>query len=223
MNLLLIDDHLLFRSGLRFLLAELDSGLSFLEAGSCVEASAYRGAPVDLVLLDLTLPGASGDAAIANVRAAFETVPQVIVSGDDEPALVRRTIEAGAAGFIPKASSPSVLAAALRRVLAGGVYLPPHALRDWPAAGSALNGEPSRPLAEAFDGLSAQQSEVLGLTVQGLAPETIARELKLPERTVTAALSCALHALGVADRTEAVYASARQGVTKSSRLSAHPR
>lgn len=223
MNLLLIDDHLLFRSGLRFLLAELDAGLSCLEAGSCLEASAYRGAPVDLVLLDLTLPGASGGAAIADVRAAFETAPLVIVSGDDEPALVRRTIEAGAAGFIPKASSPGVLTAALRRVLAGGIYLPPHVLRAWPAAGPAPNSEPSRPLAEAVDGLAAQQSEVLGLAVQGLAPGAIARELELPERTVRAELSCALYALGVADRTEAVYAFARQGVTMPSRLPAHPR
>jgi DNA-binding NarL/FixJ family response regulator len=214
LNLLLIDDHVLFRSGLRFLLSELDAGLVVLEAGCCAEARAHRGLPVDLVLLDLSLPGACGDAAIAEVRDAFATATQVVVSGDDEPGLVRRMIEAGAAGFIPKSSSPTVLAAALRRVLAGGVYLPPHVLRGRPATAADTA---RRPLSSVVGGLTAQQSEVLGLALQGVRRATIASELDLAEATVTAELSDALSALGVADRTEAVYASARLGVTVAAR------
>ena len=206
MNLLLIEDNTMFRSGLRFLLAQIDAGVRVFEAGSCPEARGYRGEPIELVLLDLSLPGPSGEAAIADVRAAFASATQINVSGEDDPCLVRRSIAAGAAGFIPKSSSPAAFADALRRVLAGGTYLPPQALRGRAVAGM-------RPLSAVVDGLSARQSEVLGRAVQGLTCDAIAREFELSEDAVDEALSVALRALGVADRTEAVYATARLGVS----------
>ena len=216
MNLLLIDDHTMFRSGLRFLLAEIDAGVRVLEAGSCAEAHGYRDEPIDLVLLDLSMPGASGEAAIADMRAAFARATQVVVSGEDDPSLVHRSIAAGAAGFIPKSSPPAAFADALRRVLAGGTSLPPQALRGRAAAGT-------RPLSAVVEGLSARQSEVFGRAVQGLTRGTIARELELSEDAVDDALSAALRALGVADRTEAVYATARLGVSVPVGSPAHAR
>jgi DNA-binding NarL/FixJ family response regulator len=216
MNLLLIDHHTMFRSGLRFLLAEIDAGVRVLEAGSCAEARGYRDEPIDLVLLGLSLPGLSGEAAIADVRAAFASATQIVLSGEDDPCLVRRSIAAGAAGFIPKSSSPAAFADALRRVLAGGTYLPPQALRGRAAAGT-------RPLSAVVDGLSARQSEVFSRAVQGLTRDAIAREFELSEDAVDEALSVVLRALGVADRTEAVYATARLGVSAPVRAPAHAR
>lgn len=212
MNVLLIDDHALFRSGMRYLLADLDRELHFLEAGTVVEALAFAGQPVDLVLLDLVMPDASGERAIVEVRAAFEQATLVVVSSEEEPWLVRRAIELGASGFVPKTSSPRILPHALRLVLAGGVYLPPHVLRERDFAA------PPPPLAEGaapprIEGLSERQTETLLKAVLGRSNKSIAREMEVSEGTVKAHLTVAYRVLGVGNRTEAVYAVARLGLS----------
>src|SRR5262249_21519835 len=125
MNVLLVDDHALFREGLKFLLGSLDAALRVDEAGDCAKAlehAAARG--YDLVLLDLKMPGTAGLDALQALRDA----PLVVLSGEDSPGVVRAAIERGAMGFIPKSSTPEVLIQALRLVLARGVYLPPAVL-----------------------------------------------------------------------------------------------
>jgi len=124
-RILLVDRHPLFRGGMKFLLGSLDAKVALDEAGDCAAADAFGGATrYDLLLLDPELPGMDGMDALVALRAAFPATPVVVLSEDDDPAAVRAAIEAGAMGFIPKSSTADVMVDALRRVLAGGVYLP---------------------------------------------------------------------------------------------------
>lgn len=209
MRLLIVDDHALFRQGLRFLLRDLDPQLEISEAGDCTEALAMAGEPFDLVLLDLHMPGTSGLEALQMMRQAFESSRIVVLSGEEDPRLVRKAIDQQAAGFIPKTSTPQVLLSALRLILADGVYLPTVALRDVGdgGAGPAPEARGDR-IGQA---LSERQRDVLRKAVQGKANKVIARELGISEGTVKAHLAAAFRALGVKNRTEAVYAAARSG------------
>ena len=125
MKILIVDSHPLFRGGMKFLLGSLDAEVALDEAGDCAAADAFAGATrYDLLLLDPELPGMDGMDALVALRAAFPATPVVVLSEDDDPAAVRAALEAGAMGFIPKSSTANVMVEALRRVLAGGVYLP---------------------------------------------------------------------------------------------------
>ena len=231
MHVLLIDDHALFRRGLRLMLADLDPDIRFTEAGDCAAAAALHDLQPDLVLLDLHMPGSRGLDALMFARSTFESAPLVVLSGEEEPPLIRRAIETGAAGFVPKSSTPEVLQSALRLILAGGVYLPPHALRGlssaealpagdaMPPPASAGAASPASPAPPAVR-FSERQHEVLQRAIQGKSNKLIARELHVSEGTVKAHLSASFRALGVANRTEAVYAAARLGLTAASGVSA---
>lgn len=218
MHAILVDDHHLFRQGLKYLLADLEAGIVFLEADNCESALGFAGGvPIDLVLVDLHMPGANGMDALSAMRTAFEASAVVVLSSEDDPRAIRQAIELGASGFVPKSSTPQVLVAALRLVLAGGTYLPPHVLREWGAAPERLPLPPP-PLACAEpvrrpDGLSQRQLEVLMKAIQGKANKVIAREMQLSEGTIKAHLSAAFRALGVQNRTEAVFVAARVGLT----------
>ena len=210
MRILVVDDHALFRQGLKLLLRELDERMQVSEAADCAQAQAMRAEPFDLILVDLHMPGISGLQALEAMRSAFESSRIVVLSGEEDPRLVRAAIDAGAAGFIPKASTPEVLLGAMRLILADGVYLPPVALRGLDEPGEPSAGGAS---GEGLDGaLSDRQLDVLRKAVQGKANKVIARELGISEGTVKAHLSAAFRALGVHNRTEAVYAAARSGL-----------
>ena len=211
MKILLVDDHPLFRGGLKYLLQSLDEHLELGEAGNCSQAEALAAEHgYDLVLVDLKMPGVGGLDALTVVRAAFPTTPVVVVSGEDDPSVVRAAIECGAMGFIPKSSTPEVMIQALKLVLAHGIYLPPRVL----AASQSADPTPlSAVTAEAgLTGLSARQMDVLRCVIQGKPNKVIARELDVAEGTVKAHLSSVLRALGARNRTEAVYAAAKLGL-----------
>lgn len=209
MKLLLVDDHSLFRSGLRLLLSDLDDSVSFDEAGSVEELPTDLPAP-DLVLLDLNLRGVSGRPALGRLRERLPDPPIVALSGEEDPELIRCVIEDGASGFIPKASTPAVMIGALRLVLAGGIYLPPAVLRAAPPM-PPLPVVVARPPMPAVSGLTGRQQDVLMLAVRGKSNKQIAREFDLSEGTVKQHLSAAFRVLGVSNRTEAVYAVAELG------------
>jgi len=209
MNILLIDDHALFREGLKFLLRSLDAALEVDEANDCAKALEHAAArSYDLVLLDLKMPGVAGLEALAALREAIPAAPLVVLSGEDNPAVVRAAIERGAMGFIPKSSTPEVLIQALRLVLASGVYLPPTVLKAAraPASLSLDSGELALP------GMTPRQMDVLRCVIQGKSNKIIAREMNVSEGTVKAHLSSVLRALDVRNRTEAVYAAAKLGL-----------
>jgi DNA-binding NarL/FixJ family response regulator len=206
MNILLIDDHALFREGLKFLLRSLDAALEVDEAGDCAKALEHAARRTyNLVLLDLKMPGVAGLDALAALRDAIPAAPLVVLSGEDNPGVVRAAIERGAMGFIPKSSTPEVLIQALRLVLARGVYLPP-AVLDAPAEPATAESD------KALRGLTPRQMDVLHCVIQGKSNKVIARELDVSEGTVKAHLSSVLRALGARSRTEAVYAAAKLGL-----------
>jgi DNA-binding NarL/FixJ family response regulator len=211
-HILLVDDHALFREGLKFLLRSLDGGVELDEAGDCamaLERASSRN--YDLVLLDLQLPGLKGMDALRAMREAVPNTPLVVLSGEEDPHVVRAAIERGAMGFIPKSSTPEVLIQALRLVLAHGVYLPPTVLDARPAAPSASSAD-TQTAGGHLPGLTQRQMDVLRYVIQGKPNKVIARELDISEGTVKAHLSSVMHALGARNRTEAVYAAAKLGL-----------
>jgi DNA-binding NarL/FixJ family response regulator len=202
MRILLVDDHALFRGGLKYLLRGLDDSIAMDEAGDCPEALERLGAAAyDLVLLDLKLPGVNGLDALASLRDAAPGTPLIVLSGEDDPSVVHATIERGAMGFIPKSSTPEVMIQAMRLVLARGVYLPPAAL-------DAVRPGASAALPE----LTPRQIDVMRCVIRGKPNKTIARELEVSEATVKAHLTAVFQALGARNRTEAVYVAAKLGL-----------
>ena len=209
MNVLLIDDHAMFRQGMKFLLSDLDESLQFSEAGTLAEGmTSLNENGADLILLDLNMPDGDGLSALREIRVAFSAIPLAVVSGEDDPARIRELIEEGAAGYIPKSSSSEVLVAALRLIIAGGVYLPPAALN--------FVADPNHTMADAQNRvklLTSRQTAILLKAIQGIPNKVIAREMQIAEGTVKAHLSVAFRMLGVHNRTEAVFAAARLGLT----------
>lgn len=206
MQVLLIDDHPLFRQGLRSLIERMDPKARVVEAESCEAAldAGERARPgFDLILLDLSLPGMNGLEAIAGFRARFPTTPVVVISATHDAVRVRQAIERGAQGFIPKSTPPDVLMSALRLIFSGGVYVPASVMQaEAPAAGS-----PATPL-----NLTAAQARVLSLLVRGQSNKAIANTLDISDNTVRAHVSAILRALNVTNRTEAVHAAVERGM-----------
>lgn len=209
MKVLLVDDHAMFREGMKFLLSDLDESLQFSEAGTLEQAiTSLNDNGADLILLDLNLPGVDGLTALHHIRATFCTIPLAVVSGFDDPAQIRTAIDNGASGYVPKSSSSEVLIAALRIILAGGVYLPPAALDfvNDSLSDDDIEGQFQLKL------LTSRQTAVLLKAIQGVPNKVIARQLHISDGTVKAHLSAAYRTLGVHNRTEAVFAAARLGL-----------
>ena len=210
MHVLLIDDHEMFRQGMKFLLSDLNDDLEFTDAANCEEAlSALGSSGVDLALLDLNMPGSRGLTALRQIKEEFPAVPLAVLSGLDDPSLIRDAIDVGASGFVPKASSSEVLVAALKLILAGGVYLPKAALTGFVQGPAPATDAPQQ---DRTNLLSERQTDVLLRAIQGKPNKVIARELEIAEGTVKTHLSAAFKALGVHNRTEAVFAAARLGL-----------
>ena len=217
LKVLVVDDHALIRQGMRSVLAQLGDG----EAVEVIEASGYGEAleriaanpDLDLVLLDLRMPDVSGFAALADIEDRHPDVPIVVMTGEDDPALVREAFEHGALGFIPKSSPPPVILAALRLVLSGGTYVPPEIM----AARAAPRIAPPRAPAPDPDaagrlGITPRQCDVLTLLLAGKSNKVISRELNLAEGTVKNHVAAVLKALNVDTRVQAVIAAARLGL-----------
>jgi DNA-binding NarL/FixJ family response regulator len=212
LKLLLVDDHALFRGGLRLLLRELPGDIEFFEAGNPIDALGCADKVIDLILLDLSMPGSHGTSALERMREAFVDVPIVVISSEDDPALIRQVIDLGASGFIPKSSTHRILISALQLILAGGVYLPMHVLSQSSRPALTLTTSDSSESDLPVPGMTDRQYEVLLKAVRGQSNKAIARSLQLSEGTVKAHLSAAFRILGVSNRTEAVYAAAQLGI-----------
>ncbi|MBX9964484.1 MAG: response regulator transcription factor [Burkholderiales bacterium] len=214
MKVLLVDDHVLFRDGLKLLIGALDPQIETVDAGNCDEAltAAQRHADLDLVLLDLQMPGRGGLEGLAILRDQYPSLPVVVMSGDEQPATIQKAIDTGAMGFIPKTSSSAVMLQALKLVLAKGVYVPPSVLKPSAAScGSTGNAVPGPGQIDLK--LSPRQMQVLALLVKGRPTKLICRELGISESTAKTHINKIFQTLDVHNRTEAVYATAQLGIS----------
>ncbi len=203
-RLVIADDHPLFRGALREAVSGLLAKADIAEAGTFEEASAFldRGGETDLVLLDLAMPGVRGFSGLMYLRAQYPSIPVVVVSANDDPAVIRRCMEFGASGFIPKTLGIEAIRGAIARVLDGEVWTPPDInLEDADAEAVAL--------VRRLTTLTPQQVRVLMMLSEGLLNKQIAYELSVSEATVKAHVSAILQKLGVESRTQAVIAAAK--------------
>jgi DNA-binding NarL/FixJ family response regulator len=213
-TILIADDHPLFRGALRQALGSLMPHATVIEASGLDEvmAAVARERDLDLILLDLTMPGVQGFSGLMYLRAQHPDVPVVIVSATEEALVIRRALDFGASGFIPKSLDAEHIGAAVNAVLAGETWTPPDI--DISATEDRETGELVRRLAR----LTPQQVRVLMMLSEGLLNKQIAYELTVSEATVKAHVSAILQKLGVDSRTQAVIAAAR--ITTTQRQSA---
>ncbi|HRD73348.1 MAG: response regulator transcription factor [Lysobacteraceae bacterium] len=200
-EILIADDHPLFRDALRRTVAQILPDARLLEADSVDSLSelAQRHQQAELVLLDLNMPGAHGFSALVYMRAAFPTLPVLIVSAREDPALMRRALGHGASGFIPKSADVEQIAKAINAVLDGDTWLPPG------VSSSAVSLDPEEEaLASKIAELTPQQYRVLTMVCNGLLNKQIAYELNVSEATIKAHMTAILRKLGAHSRTQAV-------------------
>jgi DNA-binding NarL/FixJ family response regulator len=194
------DDHPLFRGALKQALSGIADVATILEAGDFEATKALVAAneDVDLVLLDLSMPGASGLSGLISLRGIHSAAPMVVVSAHDDAETIRRALELGASGFISKSASMEEIRAAVTTVLSGGITAP---------VGIELGVERDPEISDLIkrlQSLTPQQARVLGMLAEGLLNKQIAYELGVSEATIKAHVSAVLQKLGVDSRTQAV-------------------
>ncbi|MDG4883586.1 response regulator transcription factor [Mesorhizobium sp. WSM4884] len=194
------DDHPLFRGALKEALSGVGDVAAIHEAGDFESAKALvlANEDIDMVLLDLSMPGASGLSGLISLRGIHSSVPLVVVSAHDDPVTIRRALDLGASGFISKSASMEEIRAAVQAVLAGDIAAP---------AGVELGVERDPEISDLIKRLQAltpQQTRVLGMLAEGLLNKQIAYELGVSEATIKAHVSAILQKLGVDSRTQAV-------------------
>jgi DNA-binding NarL/FixJ family response regulator len=218
MKVLLVDDQILFRETVALFLDALMENVQVVQAGSCDEALNVldRLTARDLILMEIHLPGSSGNTGIGLIRGRFPSVPVVGLSSCIQQEMILRAIDAGAMGYIPKSSSAEALRAALQFVMSKGIYLPDVFFNYKGGAPSLIGDATTLPahvgVTPADIGLTPQQSIVLFLLLLGKSTEAICRDLSLSSRSVKIHTSVALRALNATTRTQAVMAAGRLGL-----------
>jgi DNA-binding NarL/FixJ family response regulator len=200
LKVLVADDHPLFREAVVLSIRHLDrTDFQVLEAGTLDEVCRLATAmpDLDLLLLDLKMPGMEGLGGLLELRRRFPALPVVIVSATEEPRIIREAIAAGAMAYIPKSLDRSAITQALEHVLAGEIWQPESDV------GQLAN---ETPVAERMQALTPQQTNILRLMVGGKPNKLIAYELSIAETTVKAHVTVILRKLGVYSRTQAVLA-----------------
>ncbi len=201
------DDHPLFRGALKEALKGLDNVAAILEAGDFETTKKLVGEneDLDLVLLDLTMPGVSGLSGLIALRALHASVPIVVVSAHDDAITIRRALDLGASGFISKSASMDDIRTAIVTVVEGGVSTPTGI-----EIGVEHDAEMSA-IIRRIQSLTPQQTRVLGMLSEGLLNKQIAYELSVSEATIKAHVSAILQKLDVDSRTQAVIMLAKVG------------
>jgi DNA-binding NarL/FixJ family response regulator len=203
-SILIADDHPLFREALKPSVLQVVDDARILEADTVAALfDVLDRSDVDLLLLDLTMPGAQGFSALIQARAHYPAVPVVVVSGREESNIVARTLAHGAAAFVPKSSSPQKIVEALQTVLQGGTWTP-----EKRASGSFAETNRLEPAedeaAHRIAKLTPQQFRVLSMVCAGLLNKQIAAELGVSEATIKAHMTSIMDKLGATNRTHAV-------------------
>lgn len=216
LKVLIADDHHLVREGLKLTLRQFEPSIDILEAQTLEQATGmFLSNPgIDLVLLDLSMPGTRDLSAVDEFAARCPSARIVVVSASYDMKTVRAAVQKGALGFIPKLSGRETLIGALRFILEGGIYVPPEALTEeaWEEGSPPAQAPAPAPRRTPADaGLTPRQIDVLRLLVKGLSNKLICRELNLAMGTVKSHVAAILLALDVNSRAEAIAAAGRLG------------
>ena len=203
-EIIVADDHPLFREALRHALGRAVPDATVVEAHTVAALldEAERHPEADLLLLDLNMPGANGFSALVQMRAHHPSLPVVIISANEDPGVIRRSIGHGAAGFVPKSSTVEEMVEALQAVLDGDVWIP----ASVDAESTTLEG-PEADVASRLASLTPQQFRVLTMLSAGLLNKQIAYELGVSEATIKAHMTAIMQKLGATNRTQAVVLS----------------
>jgi DNA-binding NarL/FixJ family response regulator len=204
---IIVDDHPLFRGALSQALGDAFANAEVLEAGSLDELTDQLAAvsEVDLVLLDLAMPGVHGVSGLLYLRAQHPEIPVAVVSASDDRGTIRQCLDCGASGFIPKSQPVDGIRDAIRKILKGEVWLP----ADVDLASVPVNE--TAELVSRMSTLTPQQVRVLMMLGEGLLNKQIAFKLGVSEATIKAHVSAILQKLGVDSRTQAVIAIGKIG------------
>jgi len=206
-QIIVADDHPLFREALQKVLAPRIPGVRFVEAESfdSLRLAVEENDDADLVLLDLDIPGTTGFSALAWLREQFPALPVVMISATGDVGIMRRAVNLGASGFIPKSSPVETISEAIVAVLEGEIWLPAAALELDETGAPPMLDEFSRRAST----LTPQQRRVLDMLADGLLNKQIAAQLKVSEATVKAHATLIFRKLGVRSRTQAAVAARR--------------
>lgn len=209
MKILIVDDHDLFREGLSLIISNLDKELIILEASDYDSAMQYVSShpDLDLVLLDLNLPGKDGFSALTSLSEKYPTLPVVILSASKQRSDMQRALDSGAMGYIPKETNSSIMLNALQIIMAGGVYIPSNIAQT-------NNPAEAQNIASHFN-LTPRQTEVLTMLVDGSSNKKIADKLNLTESTVKVHITSIFKAMNVKNRTQAAMAAERHKLNNS--------
>ncbi len=209
-TVIVADDHPLFRTAIKEALEAEQGETNFLEASSfeSLQKLVDEQKEVDLVLLDLHMPGVSGFAGLVYLCKRYPSVPVVIISANEDPVVIKRALEHGAAGFIPKSSSIDTITQAISSILLGEIWAPALTHSDLPG-----NNTSEVELAERMAQLTPQQFKVLMMMSQGLLNKQIAYDLGVSEATIKAHVTAIMSKLGVNNRTQAVLAANRLSIS----------
>lgn len=222
MELLLVDDHTLFREGLALVLKNLDDNITIYEAGDGDSAVAILSdhPDVDLVLLDLQLPGVNDFSLLKTLKQTWPLVPIAILSANENPNLIQQALALGANGFVTKSSNSKIMLRAIQLILDGDIYIP-KAILNTPGNGPAMpsisppppSTEPKQP-PQADIRLTERQQAVLQLMADGLSNKEIAKALGTSPSTVKVHVAAILRVLDVSNRTHAVAAAKGLGLVR---------
>ena len=201
MNFLIVDDHGIFRSGLKIILTDIYPSATILEA-NCAQDTlqiASENHDIDLAFIDLNLPDSSGVDLLKQLQKEFRTLPCAIISADDRAATIRTALANGALGYIPKSANNAIIISAIQLVLSGGIYAPHELLESAPD--SALSN-PTNMTTKI--NLTSRQKEVLHLIAKGMANKQICEQLTIAPGTTKAHISAIFNELKVTSRTLAI-------------------
>lgn len=202
-HIIIADDHPLFRAALRQAVSQAvpDADVVEVESIKALQAAVEQKPDADLVLLDLNMPGAHGFSGLVFMRGQYPGLPVVVVSGSEDLQVMRRSIDYGASGFIPKSAPLPEITDAIQAVLEGDIWLP-EGIAEKLEQMQAENTDFSDRLAS----LTPQQFRVLGMLAEGMLNKQIAYDLEVSEATIKAHITAVFRKLGVRNRTQAVIA-----------------
>ncbi|MCK7544460.1 response regulator transcription factor [Marinobacter bryozoorum] len=202
-HIIIADDHPLFRAALRQAVSQAvpDAEVAEVESIKALQAAVEQKPDADLVLLDLNMPGAHGFSGLVFLRGQYPGLPVVVVSGSEDLQVMRRSIDYGASGFIPKSAPLPEITDAIQAVLEGDMWLP-----EGVAEKLEQTQAESTDFSEKLASLTPQQFRVLGMLAEGMLNKQIAYDLDVSEATIKAHITAVFRKLGVRNRTQAVIA-----------------